>query len=300
MCFSAVCGPFVAQRGQLPLRGLRRHAVGEFQPGRADRFQQRLIEEFRVQLGHPQVLVLDLLAQHPRRIVPAVGPDVGGAGQPAHRLVVVDLGQQMGALEPLQLQPVLEQPEELVGGGQVRRILATDVAALAQRRQRIHRGGDVQRLVAAAMHQLQQLHGELDVAQSAAAEFDLAGRGPRRAPAAPPVAAWPALRPRNPHARRRPRPSASTRPGSARRARRRPPPPGLSTAPGTPRSWPSAGSRRRATRPCGPAHRCGPPAAARHPPAKNAAEATRIISPATRAVVASACSATKMTSTSLT
>lgn len=38
----------VAQRGQPAPRGLQRHAVGDLQPGRADRFQQRLIEEFGV------------------------------------------------------------------------------------------------------------------------------------------------------------------------------------------------------------------------------------------------------------
>ena len=128
-----------------------------------------------MQLRHPQVVVLDLLAQHPCRIAPPVRPHMGRAGQPAHRLFVVDLGQQVGALEPLQLQSVLEQPEELIGGSEVGRVLTPDIAALAQCGQRVHRRGHVQRLVAATVHQLQQLHGELHVAQSAGAELDLAG-----------------------------------------------------------------------------------------------------------------------------
>ncbi|CAG7335471.1 hypothetical protein PICSAR61_04298 [Mycobacterium avium subsp. paratuberculosis] len=115
-----------------------------------------------------------LLAQHPGRVVAAVRPDVGGPGQPAHRLLVVGLGQRVGALEPLQLQPVLEQPQKFVGGGEVGRVLAPDVAALPQRGQRVDRRGHVQRLVAAAVHQLQELHREFDVAQPAAAQLDLA------------------------------------------------------------------------------------------------------------------------------
>src|SRR5258708_19235034 len=85
---------------------------------------------------------------------------------------------------------MLEQPEELVGGGQIRRVLTPDVAAFAQRGQRVHRGGHMQRLVAAAVHQLQQLHGELHVAQSAAAEFDLASAnlGGHQLPSPPPPA----------------------------------------------------------------------------------------------------------------
>ena len=67
-----------------------------------------------MQPRHPVALPLELLAQHPERVVLAVGPHVRGACQPAHRLVVVRLGQHVGALEPLQLQPVLEQPQELV------------------------------------------------------------------------------------------------------------------------------------------------------------------------------------------
>ena len=94
------------------------------------------------------------------------------------RLVVVGVGQHVRALEPLQLQPVFEQPQELVGRGQVRGVVAADVAALAERGQRVDRRRHVQRFVVAAVHQLQQLHGELDVAQPAGAELDLAGPHP--------------------------------------------------------------------------------------------------------------------------
>ena len=128
-----------------------------------------------MQPRHPHVLPLQLFAQHAKGVVSAVGPDVGGPRQPAQRLVVVFVGKNVRALEPLQLQPVLEQPQELVGRRQVRRVVAADVAALAERGQRVDRRRHVQRFVVAAVHQLQQLDRELDVAQPTGTEFDLAG-----------------------------------------------------------------------------------------------------------------------------
>ena len=70
---------------------------------------------------------------------------------------------------------MFQQPKELVGGGQIRRVVAPDVAAGAQSGQRVNRRRHMQRLVGATVHQLQELHRELDVPQPAAAEFDLAG-----------------------------------------------------------------------------------------------------------------------------
>ena len=104
----------------------------------------------------------------------AVRPHVRGPGQPAHRLVVVPRRQQVGALEPLKLQSVLEQAQEFVGGGQVRGVVAADVTAGSQRSQRVDRGCYVQRGVGAPVYQLQQLHGELHVAKSPGPQFQLA------------------------------------------------------------------------------------------------------------------------------
>ena len=69
---------------------------------------------------------------------------------------------------------MLEQAKELIGGGHIRRVVPPDVAACPEGGQRVDRRRHVQRLVGATVHQLQQLHRELDVAQPAAAEFDLA------------------------------------------------------------------------------------------------------------------------------
>jgi hypothetical protein len=61
----------------------------------------------------------------------------------------------VGPLEPLQLQPVLQQPQELVRRRQVRGVVAPDVAARGQCAQRVDGGGDLQRRVVAAVHELQ-------------------------------------------------------------------------------------------------------------------------------------------------
>ena len=67
--------------------------------------------------------------------------------------------------------------QEPVRAGQVLGVGAADVAAVRQRG--LSAGsvaGDAQPLVGAAVHELQQLDGELDVAQAAGAELELAAR----------------------------------------------------------------------------------------------------------------------------
>ena len=127
-----------------------------------------------MQPRHPVALAPQLLPQHAQRVVAAVGTHVRRARQPAQRLVVVEFGQHVGALETLQLQPVLEQAQELVRGGHVGRVVPADVPAVGERGQRFDGRRHVQRLVVASVHQLQQLHGELDVAQAAGAQLEFA------------------------------------------------------------------------------------------------------------------------------
>ena len=79
----------------------------------------------------------------------------------------------MGAAQPVQLDPVLEGAQERVGVVQRLAVLAADVAAAGQRGQRAQRRGRPDRLVGAAVHELEQLDGELDVAQAAGAELEL-------------------------------------------------------------------------------------------------------------------------------
>ena len=168
----------VAQRSQLPFGGFRGHPV-RVTDCAADGFEQRGVEQLGVQSRDPHVLPFDLLAQHTESVAGAVRSHVRGAGQPAQRLVVIRSGKHVGALEPLQLQAVLEQAQELIRRGEVGGVVASDVAAGPQCRQCVHRRGDVQRVVGPAVNQLEQLDGELDVAQPTGAEFDLPVANPR-------------------------------------------------------------------------------------------------------------------------
>ncbi len=80
----------------------------------------------------------------------------------------------MRAAQVVQLEQVLGLAQEAVGGGQVVGVLAADIAAPRERRQ----GGQGTRgahpLVGAAVDELQQLDGELNVAKPAGAELQLA------------------------------------------------------------------------------------------------------------------------------
>ena len=78
----------------------------------------------------------------------------------------------MCALELLQLQTVLQQTQEFVRRSQVGGVVAADVSTRRQCSQCIDGALDMQRTVGAPVHQLQELDGEFDVAQTSAAEFE--------------------------------------------------------------------------------------------------------------------------------
>ncbi|CNG87318.1 Uncharacterised protein [Mycobacterium tuberculosis] len=80
---------------------------------------------------------------------------------------------EMGAAQPVQLDEVLDPPQEPVRRRQRRRVVAPDVAAPRQGLQRVEGGPAAQGLVGAAVHELEQLHRELDVAQPARPELQL-------------------------------------------------------------------------------------------------------------------------------
>ena len=69
---------------------------------------------------------------------------------------------------------MLEGPQERVGVVHRLAVGATDVAALGQLGERAERGRGTQPTVGAAVHELQQLDGELHVAQPAGPELELA------------------------------------------------------------------------------------------------------------------------------
>ena len=86
----------------------------------------------------------------------------------------------MCSTQTLQLQQMLHPAQEPVGGGQVGCLVAANVAAAGQRGERREGGGAAQALVGAPVHQLQQLHRELDIAQPARTELELASCLPTR------------------------------------------------------------------------------------------------------------------------
>ncbi len=69
---------------------------------------------------------------------------------------------------------MFEQAEELVGRPHVRGVVAPDITAVGERAQRFDGVGHAQRFVDATVHELEQLHGELDVAEAAASELEFA------------------------------------------------------------------------------------------------------------------------------
>ena len=84
------------------------------------------------------------------------------------------LGDQVGAAQPVELDAVLHGAQEAVRVVELRGVGAADVAAGGERLQGVQGGAAAQRGVAAAVHELEQLDGELDVPQPAGAELELA------------------------------------------------------------------------------------------------------------------------------
>ncbi len=72
-----------------------------------------------------------------------------------------------------ELEAVLDGAQEAVGDGQRRRVRGRDVAGVGELGEGGQRGAKPQGRVAAAVHQLQQLHGELDVPDAPAAALEL-------------------------------------------------------------------------------------------------------------------------------
>ena len=157
----------VAERLQPRPGGLGREpGLVRCQPGH--RRQQRPVEELLVQPAHLAGVLAPLAVQLRDR----VGAQADRAGQPAQLVGV--LGHDVGAPEPVQLQPVLDRAQEPVGAVQLGGVVAADVAVGRQRLERLEGVGAAQRLVGAAVHQLQQLDGELHVPQAAGPELELA------------------------------------------------------------------------------------------------------------------------------
>ncbi|GAA4958344.1 hypothetical protein GCM10023238_26400 [Streptomyces heliomycini] len=83
------------------------------------------------------------------------------------------LGDEVGAAQPVELDAVLHGAQEAVGVVELGGVRAADVAAGGEGLQRVEGGAAAQRGVGAAVHQLEQLHRELDVPQAPGAQFQL-------------------------------------------------------------------------------------------------------------------------------
>ncbi len=154
-----------ADRGEPSLRLRAR----ELEPaGRERRHggEQRPVEEPLVQAAHPL----------PRRL-PERGQLGRVAGEPARSREDAKLGlvarHEVGPAQARQLQAVLQHAEQAIVVRELAGLLAADVAAARERAERGQGAALVDLVVARAVHELQQLHGELDVAESTGTELQL-------------------------------------------------------------------------------------------------------------------------------
>ena len=90
-----------------------------------------------------------------------------------HPEPVLVTGHQVRATQPFELHPVFEHAQHTVVARELGRLLATHVAELSECGEGRQRSALVDAVVGRAVHELQQLHRELDVADAAGPELDL-------------------------------------------------------------------------------------------------------------------------------
>ena len=132
--------------------------------------QERAVEQLLVDAPH--------LARVPAPLLGELGHRVRAESQRAADATQRDLvlGHDVRPPQLVQLDPVLEGAQEAVRRTEGRAVLASHVPPRRERLQRDERRRAAQHHVAAAVHELQELHRELHVAQSTAAELELAIR----------------------------------------------------------------------------------------------------------------------------
>src|SRR4051812_3550747 len=82
----------------------------------------------------------------------------------------------MCSSQAVELQTMLHGAKEAIRRCEVRRISASDVPTVSQCVERRERRHAAQRRIGTTMHELQQLYGELDVAEPARSELQLTVR----------------------------------------------------------------------------------------------------------------------------
>ena len=138
-------------------------------PGVAEGVVQQVVEDFAVQFRLAAIVGQERLERRPLF--------VGRIAHPQRELgqILVPLGQQMRLQVEHDLQPVLDLPQERVVLFEDRPLLVRQAAGPIQLGQGFQRVAGSQLGQIAAVEQLQELDGELDVADAAAAGLHVAG-----------------------------------------------------------------------------------------------------------------------------
>ncbi len=155
------------ERGQAFLRRLGRQRTGA-----REGLEQRREEQPFVDAAHRELVLAVLgLEAFQRGAFRAVA--VAEHTREPHPRVRVG-GDQVSLLLVVELEAVLDGAEELIGAIESVGVGALDVAAVGELVQRVEGGGRPHGGVVTTVHELQQLHGELDVADATATTLELA------------------------------------------------------------------------------------------------------------------------------
>ena len=160
----------VANRGQAVARAIRvqRHLVLAQRRGRGD---DRAVEDVLVQSADAGPNLVDGVADRLR-----ICEAIGSHRTPEDTQLPFLVRNQVRAAHSRQLSAVFDGAQEPVAQGKLMRVAARNVAALAQRLDRIQRRPHAQEGVGATVNKLKQLDGKLDVSQATAPELELSGR----------------------------------------------------------------------------------------------------------------------------
>ena len=155
----------VADCGKTLARRLRTqsHLIGA-EGGREG--QQGTVVDLLVEGPYPPAQVLEVLPQ-----TVSVAQAVADAPLDAAQVLLL-LRKVVGAAQPEELAAVLQQPQGLVAAAQGCGVGAADVSARAESVEGLQGGTHAQALVGAAVDELEELDGELDVPQSPGAQLD--------------------------------------------------------------------------------------------------------------------------------
>ena len=160
----------VANRGQAVARAIRmqRHLVLAQRRGRGD---DRAVEDVLVQGADAGPNLVDGIADRLR-----ICEAIGSHRTPEDTQLPFLVRNQVRAAHSRQLSAVFDGAQEPVAQGKLMRVAARNVAALAQRLDRIQRRPHAQEGVGATVNKLKQLDGDLDVSQATAPKLELSGR----------------------------------------------------------------------------------------------------------------------------